>query len=95
MKLSRESVQKVATLARLRLTADEEMTLTGQLDYILAYMNKLDELDTSGVEIFSHVAANAKVLREDRVSNQPNTDALLANAPERDKTFFRVPKIIE
>ena len=79
----------------MRLTADEEMTLTGQLDYILAYMNKLDELDTSDVEIFSHVAANTKVLREDRVSNQPNTDALLANAPERDKTFFRVPKIIE
>jgi aspartyl-tRNA(Asn)/glutamyl-tRNA(Gln) amidotransferase subunit C len=95
MKLSRESVQRVATLARLRLTADEEIELTRQLDYILAYMDKLKELDTSDVELFSHVAANPEVLREDRVSNQPDADALLANAPERDKTFFRVPKIIE
>jgi len=95
MKLTRESVQRVATLARLRLTADEESALTAELDPILGYMDKLNELDTSNVELFSHVAGNPDALREDKVSNQPNADALLANAPERDETFFRVPKIIE
>ena len=95
MKLTRESVQRVATLARLRLTGDEESALTAELDYILGYMEKLNELDTSNVELFSHVVDNPDALREDKVSNQPNTDALLANAPERDETFFRVPKIIE
>jgi aspartyl-tRNA(Asn)/glutamyl-tRNA(Gln) amidotransferase subunit C len=95
MKLTRESVQRVATLARLRLTGDEESALTAELDYILGYMEKLNELDTSNVELFSHVVDNPDALREDKVSNQPNTDALLANAPDRDETFFKVPKIIE
>jgi aspartyl-tRNA(Asn)/glutamyl-tRNA(Gln) amidotransferase subunit C len=95
MKLTRESVQRVAMLARLRLTADEESALTEQLDHILAYMDKLNELDTANVELFSHSMENLNALREDKVSNQPNADALLANAPERDQTFFRVPKIIE
>jgi len=95
MKLTRESVQRVATLARLRLTADEEFALTAELEQILDYMDKLNELDTLDVELFNHVVDNPDALREDKVSNQPNADALLANAPERDDTFFRVPKIIE
>ncbi len=95
MKLTRESVQRVAILARLRLTADEESELTGQLDHILAYMDKLNELDTANVELFNHDIDNSSALRDDKVTNQPNTDALLANAPDRDETFFKVPKIIE
>jgi len=95
MKLTRESVQRVATLARLRLTSDEESELTGQLDRILAYMDKLNGLDTANVELFNHDIDNLSALREDKVANQPNADALLANAPERDETFFKVPKIIE
>jgi aspartyl-tRNA(Asn)/glutamyl-tRNA(Gln) amidotransferase subunit C len=95
MKLTRESVQRVAILARLRLTADEESEFTGQLDHILAYMDKLNELDTANVELFNHDIDNSFALRDDKVTNQPNTDALLANAPDRDETFFKVPKIIE
>jgi aspartyl-tRNA(Asn)/glutamyl-tRNA(Gln) amidotransferase subunit C len=95
MKLTRESVQRVAMLARLRLTADEESEFTGQLDDILAYMDKLNELDTANVELFNHDIDNLSALRDDKVTNRPNTDALLANAPDRDETFFKVPKIIE
>jgi len=95
MKLTRESVQRAAMLARLRLTADEESALTGQLEQILTYMDQLNQLDTTNVELFSHSTEKLNALREDQVSNQPNADALLANAPERDDTFFRVPKIIE
>jgi len=95
MKLTHESVRRVATLARLRLTADEESALTGQLEQILEYMDKLNKLDTANVELFSHAVDNPKALRDDKVSNQPNADALLANAPARDESFFRVPKIIE
>jgi len=95
MKLSRESVQRIATLARLRLTADEESEITGQLDRILTYMDKLNELDTANIEVFTHGIDNLSALREDKVTNQPNTDALLANVPDRDGNFFKVPKIIE
>ena len=83
-------------LARLRLTPDEVTQLTEQLDRILAYMDKLNQLDTSQVEPFSQpVNADNGVLREDKVLNGPNADALLANAPDRDNSFFKVPKIIE
>ena len=95
MKLSPKSVQGIATLARLRLTADEECEITGQLDRILTYMDKLNELDTANIELFNHDIDNLSALREDKLTNQPNTDALLANAPDRDGNFFKVPKIIE
>ena len=95
MKLSREEVQRVAVLARLRLTPEEQSSLTDELDRILGYMDKLNQLDTADVELFSHAANITNTLREDRVTNRPNADALLANAPDRDGTFFKVPKIIE
>jgi aspartyl-tRNA(Asn)/glutamyl-tRNA(Gln) amidotransferase subunit C len=95
MKLTREEVQRVALLARLRLTPEEEVRLTEQLDSILGYMDKLNQIDTADVEPFSHAVNIDNTLREDRVTNQPNAGALLANAPDRDATFFKVPKIIE
>jgi aspartyl-tRNA(Asn)/glutamyl-tRNA(Gln) amidotransferase subunit C len=95
MKLSREEVQRVAVLARLRLTPEEQSSLTDELDRILGYMDKLNQLDTADVDLFSHAANITNTLREDRVTNRPNADALLANAPDRDGPFFKVPKIIE
>ena len=82
-------------LARLRLTAEEEERLTEQLDNILQYMGKLNQLDTSGIEPFSYVVDTINPMREDIVTNQPNAEALLANAPAKENTFFQVPKIIE
>ena len=95
MKLTVEQIRRVALLARLNLTPEEEILLTEQLDSILGYMNKLAQLDTAEVQPFSHALENDVALREDVVTNQPNTDALLANAPDRDNSFFKVPKIIE
>jgi aspartyl-tRNA(Asn)/glutamyl-tRNA(Gln) amidotransferase subunit C len=95
MKLTREEVQRVATLARLRLTAAEETRLTEQLDKILMYMNKLNQLDTSGIEPFTHALDVVNAWREDAVTNQLDTEALLANAPATEDGFFKVPKIIE
>lgn len=95
MKINAEEVERVAVLARLRLTADERDRLTRQLDDILEYMDKLNELDTTQVEPFTHELASVNALREDAVTCQPDADALLANAPDRDGTFFKVPKIIE
>jgi aspartyl-tRNA(Asn)/glutamyl-tRNA(Gln) amidotransferase subunit C len=95
MRLTGKEVQRIATLARLRLTAAEEERLTGQLDSILQYMGKLNQLDTSGIEPFNHVVDMINPMREDIVTNQPNAEALLANAPAKDNTFFQVPKIIE
>jgi aspartyl-tRNA(Asn)/glutamyl-tRNA(Gln) amidotransferase subunit C len=95
MQLTGKEVQQIAMLARLRLTAEEEQRLTKQLDNILQYMAKLNQLDTSTVEPFSQVVDMINPLREDIVTNQPNVEALLANAPAKEDTFFQVPKIIE
>ena len=95
MKLTRAEVQQVAMLARLRLTENEEIQLAAQLDNILTYMEKLNQIDTANVEPFRHASDSANALREDKVTNQPDADGLLANAPDRDATFFKVPKIIE
>jgi aspartyl-tRNA(Asn)/glutamyl-tRNA(Gln) amidotransferase subunit C len=95
MKLTPDEVRRVAVLARLRLTPEEETQLTGQLDHILSYMDKLSQLDTARVDPFSHAIEAVNVLREDQVTNGPNSDAVLANAPDRENTFFKVPKIIE
>ena len=95
MKLSREEVQRVATLARLRLTSAEESRLAEQLDKILQYMEKLNQLDTSEVEPFTHAVDVVNAWREDTVTNQSEKEALLANAPAAEGGFFKVPKIIE
>jgi aspartyl-tRNA(Asn)/glutamyl-tRNA(Gln) amidotransferase subunit C len=95
MELTPEEVQRVASLAQLRLMPAELEQLTGQLQNILQYMEKLSELDTSEIEPFTQAVDVSNIFREDIVSNTPNTDAILANAPAKSKTFFRVPKIIE
>jgi aspartyl-tRNA(Asn)/glutamyl-tRNA(Gln) amidotransferase subunit C len=95
MRLTGKEVQQIAMLARLRLTAEEERRLTEQLDNILQYMEKLNQLDISAIEPFSHVADMTNPMREDIVTNQPSAEALLANAPAKEDTFFQVPKIIE
>jgi aspartyl-tRNA(Asn)/glutamyl-tRNA(Gln) amidotransferase subunit C len=95
MELTRGEVQRVALLAQLRLTLTEVEQLTDQLQNILQYMEKLSELDTSEIDPFTHSVDVSNTFREDIVSNTPNTDAILANAPAKAKTYFRVPKIIE
>ena len=95
MKITREEVQRVALLARLQFSPQEEEILTGQLDKILQYMEKLNQLDTTNVEPLAHAVDIVNAFREDRVANQPSADSLLANAPARKRDFFKVPKIIE
>jgi len=95
MKLSTEELRQIALLARLRLTPEEELALATELDAILGYVDKLNELNTDHVEPFKHAVTGLNPLRDDRVTNHSNTESLLANAPDRDGTFFKVPKIIE
>lgn len=95
MKISVEQIRHVALLARLALTPAEEDELTATLDQILQHMDKLNQLDTSTVEPTAHIVAVDTPWREDTVTNAPDTDALLANAPARDDDLFLVPKIID
>jgi aspartyl-tRNA(Asn)/glutamyl-tRNA(Gln) amidotransferase subunit C len=95
MNISREQVRQVAALARLELSPEEEERIAGELEAILGYVDKLNELDVSNVEATSHVFDVGTAFREDEVRNRPAVDELLENAPDRWQDFFRVPKIIE
>jgi aspartyl-tRNA(Asn)/glutamyl-tRNA(Gln) amidotransferase subunit C len=95
MKITREEVRRVAALARLKFSPEEEELLTKQLDGILQYVEKLNRLDTADVEPLAHAVDIVNAFREDRVANQPSAEELLANAPAKEKSFFKVPKIIE
>jgi len=95
MRISREEVQRIALLARLELTSVEEAELIQHFDKMLTYVEKLNQLNTDGVEPTAHAVAVPSPLREDRVTNQADTNALLQNAPAREANFFKVPKIIE
>ena len=93
--ISREEVEQVARLARLHLSDDELERMREQLDAILAYVDKLQELDVEGVEPTSHAVPMVNVMRDDELGACLPQEAALANAPDRAGEFFRVPRIIE
>lgn len=95
MKITQEQVEHVAKLARLALSREEIATFTSQMDGILAYVEKLNELDTSGIIPTSHAVPVENAFREDEVRPSIGADNALANSPDRVEDFFRVPKVIE
>lgn len=94
-KIDRQQVRKVAKLARLDLTEAEIEEFTGQLGAILEYVEKMNELDTTTVEPLAHCLPIHNVFRADEIRESLGTEQTLANAPQRDGPFFKVPKILE
>lgn len=93
--IDEEGVAKIARLARLKLNPEEQKTLTSDLERILSYVEKLDELDTDRVEPTAHPVPLPTKYRRDEVGEELPVDKALANAPERLGDGFGVPKIIE
>jgi aspartyl-tRNA(Asn)/glutamyl-tRNA(Gln) amidotransferase subunit C len=94
-KIDQEQVKKVAKLSRLELTEAEVEEFTGQLSSILDYVEKMNELDTTDVEPLAHCLPISNVFRQDRANESLGTEKALANAPQRDGEFFKVPKILD
>jgi aspartyl-tRNA(Asn)/glutamyl-tRNA(Gln) amidotransferase subunit C len=94
MSVTLKDVEHIAELARLEFDAKEKEKLTHELNDILKYIGKLNELDTSKVEPLSHVIELNNVFREDVVIPSIPTEEALKNAPEKTETFFKVPKVI-
>lgn len=95
MKIARSEVEQVARLARLALAPEELDRLTGQLDAILDYVAKLDELDTAAILPTAHAVPLENAFRADAVVPSLGVEAALQSAPERRDGCFRVPKVIE
>ena len=98
MKISKEDVLKVAALANLELSDAEVETYRGHLDDILTYIDKLNQIDTSGVEPLPQVVAAAEddsALREDVIVRADIITEVLKGAPDPEAPYFRVPRVIE
>ncbi len=92
--IDREQVRKVAHLARLELTPEEEEEFTTQLGSILEYFQQLSELDVSNVPPTTRAIDVSNVTRSDDLQPFPDREAILEGAPERENEFFKVPKIL-
>ncbi|MBE7708851.1 MAG: Asp-tRNA(Asn)/Glu-tRNA(Gln) amidotransferase subunit GatC [Cyanobacteria bacterium SIG32] len=88
-----KDVEHVAKLARLELTEEEKELYTKQLGDVLKYVDQMNEVDTSNVKPMSHAINFVNVMREDKVVYEHTKEELMANAPEEENGFFRVPKI--
>ncbi len=94
MNITKQEVEKVANLARLQLSENEVEKMTRQLDTILSYVAKLDELDTTGVPVTTHTQNATNAFRDDEVRESLPREKALANAPKSNGEAFVVPKII-
>ncbi len=95
MQIDKNLILKLETLARLELSDAERDKLQGSLNDILKMVEKLDELDTEGVEPLVYINEDVNVLREDIVKNELSREDALSNAPAQNGVFFKVPKVID
>ncbi len=94
MSITKKEVEHVALLARLDLSEKEKEDYTNQLNSIIGYMNKINELDTENVEPTAHVLPIFNVMREDNAKDSLDRGEVLKNAPEKENGQFKVPKIV-
>ncbi len=94
-RIDREDVERVARLARLRLSDEEAAEMTADLDRILGYVDLLEEVSTEGVEPTAHVIPLATPLRDDVPAEELPPEVAVANAPASEGTAFAVPKVLD
>ncbi|MDE6506698.1 MAG: Asp-tRNA(Asn)/Glu-tRNA(Gln) amidotransferase subunit GatC [Eubacterium sp.] len=95
MQITPDLIKYLESLARITLDEDEEKKIGKELQDILTYIDKLNELDTEGVEAMSHCFPLTNVLRKDEVKPSMSPDEIVANAPESQDGTFVVPKTVE
>jgi aspartyl-tRNA(Asn)/glutamyl-tRNA(Gln) amidotransferase subunit C len=95
MSVDKETVKRVARLARIAVSDAEVEALRGELNQILGFVEQLNEVDVAGVEPMTAVVPIAMKERADAVTEGNQADRVLANAPVREDNFFAVPKVVE
>lgn len=95
MKIDKETLEKIAHLARLNFDEKEEQSMLDSMSEILTWVEKLNEIDTTGIEPLTHMASEVNALREDKLGKHLNHEDALKNAPKRDSDYVRVPKVLE
>jgi aspartyl-tRNA(Asn)/glutamyl-tRNA(Gln) amidotransferase subunit C len=94
MKVNDELIDKLANLARLEFNTEEKEEIKSDLQKMIVFIDKLNELDTTGVGPLLHMSDNVNILREDEIDGMISREDALKNAPLHDEQFFKVPKVI-
>lgn len=94
-KITKQDVEYVAGLSQLTLDEATKERLVGELNNILSYMDKLNELDTTNIEPMMHAIPMTNVFREDVVGESLDREVALMNAPKTDGVYFLVPRILD
>jgi aspartyl-tRNA(Asn)/glutamyl-tRNA(Gln) amidotransferase subunit C len=95
MEVTEQMVDKLAHLARLSFSETEKQAVKKDLQSMIAFVEKLQEINTDGIQPLLHMGNNTNVLRNDEVKGSTTRDEALLNAPLKDKQFFKVPKVIK
>lgn len=95
MDIDRNTVERVATLARLSFTEEEKDKMQAELNKIVAFVEKMKELDTEGVEPLIFMSEEISIFREDNAYTEITKEEALKNAPQHDSDYFKVPKFLE
>ncbi len=95
MNIDKQTLNKLAHLSRLEINEKDEQKMLTDLSAIVTFVEKLNEVDTDGVEPLTTMSQEINALREDEPGGHLTHDEVLKNAPAKDKDFFRVPKVIE
>lgn len=95
MEVNNELIDKLANLSRLQFNESEKAELKTDLQKMIHFVEKLNEIDTTGIQPILHMSDNVNVLREDSISNSISREEGLKNAPQQDGVFFKVPKVIK
>lgn len=94
MEVTDQLIDHLATLSQLRFTDKEKQELKTDLQKMISFVEKLQEVDTTGIAPLTHMGASDNALREDEIKGMISREDALLNAPVKDERFFKVPKVI-
>lgn len=95
MKVDDSLIEKLANLSRLEFAEEENASIKNDLEKMIGFIDKLNELDTSGVAPLLHMSNNVNIFRNDTVNGEISRKDVFKNAPLHDDEFFKVPKVIK
>lgn len=94
-KVTEETINKLAELAKLEFDENSKAQIQNDLNKMLAFVDKLNELDTEGLEPLIYMNNEQTILREDEVKSEITQDEALRNAPQKDSDYIKVPKVLD
>ena len=94
MNLDENTVHRIAQLAKLEFNSDEKKSILKDMNQMLVFIDQLNEIDTTNVEPLIHMTEDVNILREDDAIVSTSQEEALKNAPSKDSTYFKIPKVL-